>query len=301
MNHPVDVASRADAARLMKHVRLLELVARRDAVSWLSGDYLTSIRGEGLVFQEARKYVAGESARLIDWNITARLGEPYVRVHHEERQREIMILLDVSPSMGLGLHQKTKLEVAVELAASLAVAATEGGDKVGFVLFADRVLAESRPRGGRKQLLRLLREMLVHAERPVRRVTHTDPRVAIHALGRYRGGRFVVFLISDLLDQDVPEDLRYLAPRHDVSLLHVHDPYEWDREAPMVFSGYSPEGESSPRTFAASDLGALELEQRRLAMAAATYRIDFQSIPTTEPVPQALERLFHRKRRRLVR
>jgi uncharacterized protein (DUF58 family) len=292
----------AEITELVKHVRLLELIARRNAVNWLTGEYVTSIRGGGLVFHEARKYVAGESARLIDWNITARLGEPYVKVHREERQRDVMVLLDVSPSMHLGFQRKTKLEFAVELAASLAVTAIEGGDRLGYVLFADRVLAEARPLEGKKQLFSTLRDLLEWTAPwdEAASVAETDPRVALHALGKYRRGRFVVFLISDYLDHDVPEDLRYVAPQHDVTLLHVYDPFEYDRSAPISFTGFAPEGAREHMPFSAERAGSLDELRAELHQAASKYRMSFESLSTTEPVSLALNRLFRQKRRELA-
>ena len=124
---------------LLRKVRRLELVARRNVSSLFAGNYLTTILGQGLEFHEARRYVPGDSVRRIDWKMTARRGVPYVRTFLEERQREIFIALDVSPSMATGWQDKTKLEVAVEMAASLAVSAVDSGDRLGFVTFADRV------------------------------------------------------------------------------------------------------------------------------------------------------------------
>jgi uncharacterized protein (DUF58 family) len=251
--------SEAPLRRLLRDVRLLELIARRNAAGVLAGDYASAVLGSGLVFHEARRYVQGEPARLIDWNITARAGEPYVRVHQEERQREIVVALDVSPSMHVGFQARTKLEYAVELAATLAVSAIEGGDRLGWVVFADRALEVARPRPGRAQLFRGLQAMLAHTGPWTRPVAVSDPRAAIHAIEGQRGGRYVVFLISDFIDHDVPEDLRYLRARHDVSLLHVFDPVEYAPPGPVAFEAVS--------------------------------------LASNRPVPSALAEFFHHKRR----
>lgn len=284
----------------MRQVRLLELIARRNAVGWLSGDYVTTIRGSGLVFHEARKYTAGESARLIDWNMTARLGEPYVRVHQEERQRDVVVAVDVSPSMHTGFQSKTKLEVAVELAASLAVSAVEGGDRIGSLLFADRVLAESPPREGRKHLFRVLAELLRWTGPPDEGVSETDPRVALHALSQARRSRAVVFLISDFVDHDVPEDLRYVSRQHDLTLLHVYDPVEYAVDAPVRFRGYSPEGEPSPRV-TAPGIDSHAATRSDIEKAARRHGVGLERFATDAPVRVGLDRLFHRKRRELAR
>ena len=289
--------SEAPLRRLLRDVQLLELIARRNAAGVLAGDYLSAILGSGLVFHEARQYVQGEPARLIDWNITARAGRPYVRVHQEERQREVMIALDVSPSMHVGFQAHTKLEYAVELAATLAVSAVEGGDRLGWVLFADAVLANARPRAGRVQLFRALETILAHTapwEQPVR---ESDPRAAIHAIERLGGGRYVVFLISDFIDHDVPDDLRYLRARHDVSLLHVYDPVEYAPAGPIAFEAVAPEGEPRSRRLRPGTTGSLEEMKTFLRRTAGRHGIAVTSLPTDRPVAAALGEFFHHKRR----
>jgi uncharacterized protein (DUF58 family) len=289
-----------DVTALLRRIHRLELVARRNAGGILAGDYRTAIRGQGMVFHETRKYVEGDPVRLIDWNTTARLGEPYVKVHLEERQREVVVALDVSPSMHAGLQEKTKLEYAVELAATLAASAVEGGDRLGWVVFADEVLAQHRPRGGRRQLFRALRSFLEHTGPWRRTVEVSDPRAAIHALERWRRGRFVVFLISDFIDYDVPEDLKYLKARHDVSLLHVYDPLEYAATGKIVFRGYSPEGRRGSASLSPGDTGTRDEIERFLRDKCGEYRIAFDSFSTALPVRSGLNRFFHKKRRQLV-
>lgn len=287
----------AGASLLLARVRTLELLARRNVAAWTAGDYRTSIPGEGLVFREPRRYLPGEPVRRIDWNITARLGEPYVRVHEEERQREIFLAVDVSPSMHTGFTTKTKLEHAVELAATLAVSAVDAGDRLGCVLFADRALEVRRPRGGRPQLFRVLAALLAHTAPPSRPVAVSDPRAAIHAIQQHRGRRFVVFLISDFMDHDVPEDLKYLQARHDASLLHVYDPVEYAAPGPARFVGFAPEGPGGHAPVRPGETGTLEEMTGFLRRRAAPYRMAVASFPTDVPVAAALGRFFHRRRR----
>jgi uncharacterized protein (DUF58 family) len=291
------MSSTADVTGLLKRVERLELAARRNAGGLLIGDYQTAVRGHGMVFHESRKYVPGDPVRLIDWNATARAGEPYVKVHLEERQREVVIAVDVSPSMHGGFQDKTKLEVAVELAATLAVSAVDGGDRLGWVVFADEVLAEQRPRGGRTQLFRALRSFLDHTVPWTRPVSESDPRVAIHAIEKYRRGRFVIFLISDFIDRDVPEDLKYLRARHDVSLFHVFDPLEYAAAGEVVYQGYSPEGTGRRGLLRPGATGTLEEVQRSLRDQCGRLRIAFESFSTAQPVASVLDRFFYRKRR----
>lgn len=286
--------------QLLQRIRLLELMARRNAAGLLVGDYLTSIRGQGLLFEETRKYVPGDPVRDIEWNVTARLGEPFVKVRLEERQREVMIALDVSPSMHVGFQEKTKLEYAVELAATLAVSVIEAGDRLGWVIFADEVLDERQPLAGRRQLFAALRAFLKHTGPWDRAVRESDPRAAVHAIQRQRRGRFVVFMISDFIDHDIPEDLKYVQARHDVSLLHVFDPVEYADAAEISFEGFSPEGSQQREWVLPGETGSLAAMRQFLRDRCGPYRIACESLSTALPVNGALESFFHLKRRHLV-
>lgn len=283
---------------LLRSVQQLELVARQNAAGWLMGDYLTSIRGRGMVFHESRKYVAGEPARHIDWNVTARLGEPYVKVHLEERRRDVVIALDVSPSMHCGLGQRSKLELAVELAATLAVAAEGADDRLGLLVFADQLLHQARPRSGGAQLFRCLKAILEHCEPWQRTVAESDPRQVFHGLEKFGRGRCVVFLISDFIDHDIPDDLKYVQAKHDISLLHIYDPLEF-MTAPVVLRGRAAEGHRrGPLVMGEAE--SLSAMQGFLRRQAAPYRLAVESFSTDQPLRLALARFFHRKRRQLA-
>ncbi len=296
-----------DAAlrELLAEVRELEMVARKNVSSLLAGNYLTTIPGRGLEFHEARHYVQGEPVRRIDWKMTARMGVPFVRTFLEERQREIFIALDVSPSMATGWQEKTKLEVAVEMAATLAVSAVEAGDRLGFVTFADRVFEVDRPRAGKRQLFRALKTFVQALEREPEPCRESDPRAAVHAIQRFRGRRFVVFVISDFIDHDVPEDLKYFKKRHDVSLIHLYDPLEYVPFAPLRgdappsavrMAAFSPEGPGGLASLAPGEAGSLEEMVDFLKRECEKYAIELGSYPTTRPVGGALVELFQRKR-----
>ena len=283
------------AEELIRRVRHLELAARKNVGGLLAGDWQTTFVGDGLEFHEARRYVEGDPVRRIDWNLSARLDEPHVRVDREERQREVILAVDVSPSMHSGFARRTKLETAVELAATLAVSAVDAGDRLGLILWADGVLAELPPRGGRRHLFEALRRMLDHTEPWTRAVGESDPRAAVHAIERRRGRRFVVFLISDFLDHDVPDDLRHLRRRHDISLLHVVDPFEQAKsDMPLRFGAASPEGAARsgrvlPETTSADD----DLRQQ-----AARLRIATLEVSTDDDVAAQLGTFLNHKRAR---
>ena len=301
MSPPTPPASTSAPADLFQRVRALELLARRNVAARLQGDYVTAFKGSGLLFEEPRRYQPGDPVRTIDWNITARLQEPYVRTYREERQRDVVLVVDVSPSMHSGFQRRSKLETAVELAATLAVSAVEAGDRLGWIAFADEVVDHGRPRRGKAQLWRALQTLLDVSRPWDRRVDVTDPRAAIHELESRRGAPMVIFLISDFLDHDVPEDLRYLRPRHDASVIHVYDPFEFSDATALRFPAASPEGAGEIRTVAPGGPGTLEATQRELATTCAGLALDFLSISSGEPVAGALLRLFHGKRRRTAR
>lgn len=298
--------SDTDVQTLLRQIELLELAGRTHAAGMQRGDYATAIRGQGLTFHEVRKYSPGESARFIDWNITARVGEPHVKVHLEERRRDVLLVVDVSPSMATGTQEVSKLELAVELAATLAVAAIDQGDRLGLVVFADKVLAREPPRSGRVQLFRVLRGLLRHAAAWDRPVALSDPRQAIHAIEQSRRGRYVVFLISDFIDHDLADDLKYLRARHDVSLLQVVDPLETTPASEVRFLGAAAEGPTPPRTIgpgwrprAGEHRQAGSAEQ--LALLAADLRMVWACFSTADPLRPALDAFLHHKRRLLCR
>lgn len=283
-------------AELLRDVRALELTARRSVAGVLAGEYAARVRGRGMTFAEARKYVPGDDVRLIDWNMTARARETYVRVNLEEREREVFLALDISPSMRTGFQEKTKLDFAVELAATLAVSAEDHRDRLGFLFFDAEVRAFSPPGRGKRNLFRTLREMLNASEGPGNACRESDPRAAIHAIQQMRGKRFVVFLISDFIDHDVPDDLRYVQARHDVSLLHVYDPFEYAQAPPVRFPACSPEGRRRTGTARPGGAGALSETQAFLRSAAQTYGLRWGSFSVTEPAGRALGRFFHARR-----
>ena len=290
------------AGELLQRVRTLELVARKNVAGRLQGDYVSAVKGSGLLFEEPRRYVPGDPVRSIDWNITARVAQPHVRVHREERQRDVMLVVDVSPSMHAGSQERTKLETAIELAATLAVSAREAGDRLGYVLYADRVLAESRPRLGRAHLWRVLKTLLDHSRPWTRPVTVSDPRVALHQLESRRAGPMLVFLISDFIDEDVPEDLRYLRPRHAVSLLHVFDPLERESPQHLRVPAFDPEGPGAPgRRIEPGVTEPVRTLLSPLERAAAGLGIGYLAVSSADPVGPLLAGHFVAERHRRSR
>jgi len=288
----------AQESDILADARALEIVARRNVSSLLAGNYVTSVRGSGMEFHEARHYVAGDPVRHIDWNMTARHDEPFVRTYLEEREREVIVAVDVSASMRAGWQARTKLETAMELAATLGLSAIDAGDRLGWLTFDEEVRDFERPLGGRAHLYAMLRKLVERGRAPARRTRVSDPRAAIHAIQSLRGRRFVVFVISDFIDYDVPDDLRYIRRRHDVSLLHVYDPFEYAGPGPVRFLASSPEGPEAAGVVGTDAAGPLAEAQRALGEAAGRYGILVESVATVDPVGRALAAFFHRHRKR---
>lgn len=290
-----------ELSELLKKTKELELVARRHAFSLLAGEYVTKLPGRGLMFHEARKYIPGESIRLIDWNLTARLGEPYVKVLLEEREREVIIALDVSPSMHTGWMERTKLEYAVELAATLAYSCVRSRDKLGYILFNNKTVGSSRPRSGKIQLFRALRNMLEEVYKTPNENHFTDIRIVFHELQKQRNKKFIVFVISDFFDRDIPDDLRYVKEGSDISFFHIYDPLEYTSTENILIPAFSPEKETILNK-GMIHLSTIQLDevQKFLKDVSLKYRISVESFSTKEDIGKKLSFFFHKKKRRVL-
>ena len=208
---------------LLAQVRRLHITTRHRVSDLMAGDYTSVFKGRGMEFEEVREYVPGDDVRTIDWNVTARMQHPYVKEFREERELVVMILVDVSPSGDFGTTGRPKSEVAAELAATLAFAATSNNDKVGLILFTDRIERFVPPKKGRGHVWRVIREIL-DCER---QGAGTDLGEALSFLNRVLHRKAVVFLISDFLSKDdFEQPLRIANRRHDLVLFRVQDPRE---------------------------------------------------------------------------
>ncbi len=209
-------------ADVLRQVRRLELRTRRLVDSQFAGDYRSLFKGQGMEFAEVREYQPGDEVRTIDWNVSARMGRPFVKRYIEERELTIMLALDVSGSSQFGTGARFKGELAAELAAVLALAAVRNNDRIGLLCFSDRVEHAVPPRKGRRHALRLLRDLLTIT--PVGR--RTEFASALERLGRLLPHRSVVFVCSDFVGENLERPLSLLAQRHDVIALTVEDPAE---------------------------------------------------------------------------
>lgn len=209
-------------ADVLRQVKLIELRTRGLVASLFSGEYRSVFKGQGMEFAEVREYQPGDEVRSIDWNVTARMRRPFVKRYIEERELTVMLVVDLSGSERFGTRGRFKSELATELAAVLAMSAVRNNDRVGTLLFTDRVEHVVPPGKGRRHALRLIRDLLV--SEPVG--TGTDLACAVDHLLRTLRQHAIVFLVSDFFAPDVERPLKLLDQRHDVVAVSVQDPSE---------------------------------------------------------------------------
>ena len=207
---------------ILEKVRRIELSTRGLVTEVLAGEYHSVFKGRGMEFAEVKEYAYGDDIRNIDWNVTARLGHPYVKKFDEERELTVILAVDVSGSGEFGSNQLLKREIAAELCAIIAFAAIRNNDKVGLVMFTDQVEKYLPPRKGKKHVLRVIRELLYF--KPQNKGTNLSE--AIGFTSRMAKRRATVFLVSDFMDENYETQLRILRRKHDVIAAQIVDPLE---------------------------------------------------------------------------
>src|SRR5580704_12259082 len=213
---------------VVNQIRRLQLRARRAVEDMLGGEYHSVFKGVGMAFEEVREYQPGDDIRAIDWNVTARIGHPFIKRFIEERELTVMLLVDCSGSNQFGTRLQQKREVAAELAALLAFCAVSNNDKVGLVAFTDRVERFVPPRKGTRHVLRLIRDVLFYE--PVRR--GTSLKGGLDFVNRVLRRRTIVFLLSDFQDEGFEPAFKRAGRRHDLIAVRIGDPRE--EELPAV-------------------------------------------------------------------
>ena len=322
-------------ADLVQQVRRIQLVTGRQVADVMAGAYLSVFKGRGMEFDEVRPYVPGDDVRTIDWNVTARVGEPYVKRYVEERELTVLLLVDISPSQDFGSAARSKREAAVELAALVAFSAIHNQDKVGLLLFHGSAEEYIPPRKGQKHALRVIREVLARGREEMAR---GDSR-RLRELGRELLGRFrrlvartrrepsrstnighalefcrrvlprraVLFLVSDFLDEGYMPALITANRRHDVVCVHVSD----ERERALSAAGLVTVEDAETGARRLIDTGSAAFQS---AMAEATRArdallssqlgaagIDLVRIDAARPVIEPLLGFFRARERRLRR
>ncbi len=286
---------------VVRRIRQIEIRTNREVTDVLGGQYHSVFKGHGMEFEEVREYLPGDEVRSIDWNVTARFGHPFIKKFKEERELTVMLVVDVSASGQFGSVRQTKNELAAELAAVLAFSAIRNNDKVGVILFTDRVEKYVAPKKGRRHVLRVIREILAFEPTGV----GTNLKLALDYLNRIQRRRAVCFLISDFQDEEFRKSLRVAGKRHDVVALSLRDPRE--EELPAVGLVELRDAETGERslvdtqdrgvreTYAAKARSRLELLRELLR----SSKVDQVDIRTDADYMQPLIRFFHMRERRI--
>lgn len=291
---------RAVAADLARRVRWIEVRARRLVASRTLGDYRSVFRGRGIEFSEVREYQPGDDVRLIDWNVTARMGAPYVKKYVEERELTVILAVDLSASASIGSSGKTKAAIAAEVAALLALAAVANNDRAGLLLFTDRLERYVPPGKGSRHALRIIRDLV--SAKPVGK--GTDLGAAATFLRRTLRRRSAVFVLSDFIDPRFDETMRLLAARHDVVGISVTDPRELDlpdvgllavRDAETGAAATIDTSSADVRRSYAERAQALAAERRRRL---ATLGVEEIALRTDRDYVRPIARFMERRARR---
>jgi uncharacterized protein (DUF58 family) len=211
-----------DTKELLKKVRKIEIKTRRLSDHIFSGEYHSSFKGRGMTFSEVRQYGYGDDVRSIDWNVTARYNEPFVKVFEEERELTMVLMVDVSGSEYFGTTKQFKRETITEISATLAFSAIQNNDKVGLLLFSDEIELFIPPKKGKPHVLRIIRELIeFHPKSKKTNITQ-----ALRYLSNVMKKKAIVFILSDFMDDDYDNALKIVGRKHDVTGIRVFDKYE---------------------------------------------------------------------------
>ena len=289
-----------ETRELLKKVRQLEIRTRGLVNEVFSGEYHAVFKGRGMDFSEVREYQVGDDIRTIDWNVTARFNHPFIKIFEEERELTVMLLVDMSGSQYFGSQAAMKRDIAVELSAILAFSAMKNNDKVGAILFTDRIESFIPPRKGRSHALRIVRELLSFD--PKSRTTSI--KAAVEYLNHVLKKRSIVFLISDFMDKGYESALRVAGKRHDLIGVTLFDPRE--QELPdigLITMRDAETGEqrwidtSSPR-IRADHRAFLQMMHRNRKSLFVRSKLDSIEIPLDRPYMRPLIDFFRLRERR---
>jgi len=285
---------------IIRKIRRIQITSNRLVNESLAGEYHSVFKGRGMEFDEVREYQHGDDVRTIDWNVTSRAGHPFVKRYVEERELTVMLLVDASASGSFGSAEKTKGEIAAEISALLAFSAIKNNDRVGAILFTDRVEKFISPRRGSNHVLRVIRELLFY--RPAH--SGTCIQKALEHLNLVVHKSAVVFLISDLLDQGFEQSLKVANRRHDVVIIQIVDPREQELQDVGILE--LKDAETGEILYIDTSLPAVrarykenwERNNAKLKKIFQSYQMDHVPINTASSYDRPLIRFFEERARR---
>ncbi len=286
---------------LFKRIRQIEIRTKGLVSNIFGGEYHSAFKGTGMDFAEVRPYQFGDDVRNIDWNVSARYPETFIKVFEEEREQTVILAVDVSGSEDFASASAYKREIAAEICAVVAFSAIQNNDKVGLLLFSDQVELFVPPKKGRKHVLRLIRDLFAHEQQS----TGTDLKVALNHLVHVLHRRSIVMLMSDFMDEGFEPSLRAVSRRHDTIAVHLTDPVE--SELPEVGLMEVTDAESGERVLidtsdeSVRSMYEQEARSRELALTRMFRRLKVDTIPivTDEGYVDPLIRFF-RQRNRMI-
>lgn len=293
--------SALDPREILRKVRRVEISTRGLVDEVFSGQYHSVFKGRGMDFAEVREYQFGDDVRSIDWNVTARVGSPFVKVLEEERELTVMLVVDVSASGDFGTRERMKAEVAIEISALLAFSAIRNNDKVGLIVVSDQIEKFVPPRKGRRHALRVVRELVFHKPR----ARSTDIAGALEYLNRVQRKRAVAFFVSDFNDQGFGRPLAVAARRHDLIAVRVGDVRERDLPPLGLLELEDPEtGErlvvnTSSGRFREAFSRTVRARRERLDEELRRSGVDLIDVETGVSYVEPLRRFFRERIRRL--
>lgn len=208
-----------DTKELLKKVRKIEIKSRRLSDNLFGGEYLSTFKGRGMTFSEVRKYEFGDDIRSIDWNVTARYNEPFIKIFEEERELTVMLLVDVSGSEAFATKNKLKKEIITEIAATLAFSALKNNDKVGAILFSDKVELFIPPNKGKSRILRIIRELIEFTPNSIKTNIDSSLRFLLNVIQK----KAIVFLLSDFIDDNYEKSLKIASKKFDLTGIRIYD------------------------------------------------------------------------------
>ena len=287
-----------EASEIIKKVRKIEIKTRGLSQNIFAGQYHSAFKGRGMAFSEVREYQYGDDVRDIDWNVTARFHRPYVKVYEEERELTVMLLVDLSGSLDFGSVQQTKRDLVTEIASTLAFSAIQNNDKIGVILFTDRIEKYIPPKKGRKHILYIIHELLNFKPVGVR----TDIGMAVSYLTRVMKRRCTAFLLSDFYSRsDFSKPIQIANSKHDVVAIQVYDP----RAKSLPDIGLMKVRDAEPGHEMIIDTSSAKLRQAHarywveredlLNRTFAKSKVDWTSVATNENFTKALLLLFKKR------
>lgn len=209
-------------AEILKKVRLIEIKTRHIVNNIFGGEYHSAFKGMGMEFAEVREYYPGDDIRAIDWNVTARTGKPFIKKYDEERELTVMLIVDVSASGFFGTGESLKSDIMIELASILSFSAIKNNDKVGLLLFSDKIEEFIPPKKGKSHVLRVIREMIYHKAKDRR----TDISIALEHIQKVLKRKSIIFLLSDFWDDSYQQTMKLINKKHDLINIQILDKAE---------------------------------------------------------------------------